>query len=400
MENDKLMRKVISLLAIPVSPVVSFLFSMKYFSSLYGGGYFVLFGVFLNTTLRFLQREDITRMVDIYKQMSVYGTHPYTSRDLYFTSLCELLSLFDVSLYGALCVWSVIYYLGVWLVMRELVKGYEKSYVAILLVATGFLAIDPGWFSILRWGTAAFWSLYLFLRAKDEPLRSWKCYLPLLTLTVHFSFILPLMAFYAYRMRLLDMRGWMRLALATTPLPVLVNGVFLQNILRSVLPQGLYASFGMYATEARVQAMESAYHYGKYLYLPLLLMLVYMLYLQYKTWEEEGVETLVDGTLLGMAFAFLTAYNLSFFSWDLLIRFRTYVVLVMTIAAARYYYAYADRRIDRLLLPLLVAFLFYNYEFFVNTLRTRFVPDELLSLPYDAIVHCQERLAHIRSIYL
>ena len=77
MENDKLYRKIISVLAIPISPIVSFLFSLKYFSSIYGGIFFILFGVFLNTSLAFHQREDITRMVDIYKQLSFSAKMSY-----------------------------------------------------------------------------------------------------------------------------------------------------------------------------------------------------------------------------------------------------------------------------------------------------------------------------------
>lgn len=50
MENDKLYRKIISVLAIPISPTISFIFSIKYFSSIYGG-FLVLFGVFLNNSL-------------------------------------------------------------------------------------------------------------------------------------------------------------------------------------------------------------------------------------------------------------------------------------------------------------------------------------------------------------
>lgn len=400
MENDKLYRKIISVLAIPISPIVSFLFSLKYFSSIYGGIFFILFGVFLNTSLAFHQREDITRMVDIYKQLSFYGVSVYRTNDIYFTSICSLLAQFNVSLYGALCLWSVIYYIGFWLVMRELVKGYYKSIMSILLVLVGFFAIDPGWFSVLRWSTAAFWAIYFFILAKDEKWISWKNYLPLLCLAIHFSFILPIIFFYASKLNILNLKGWMRIAVFTTPLPIFINGIVFQHILQAIIPSEVYASFGFYASASRIQQIEAAYHYGKFLYLPLFLMFIYMLYLQYKALDDEVNDTFIDCNLLKMALVFLTAYNFSFFSWDLLIRFRTFTLLIMTISVARYYYIYVDPRINRLIVPLLFAFLFYNYEFIINTLHTRFVINDLFSFPFDAIEHCKERLSNIRSIYL
>lgn len=399
MENDKVFRKFISLLAIPLSPIISFLFSLKYFSSLYGGCCFVLLGVFLNTNLAFLQRDDITRMVDVYKQMSVYGANVFVSTDMYFTSLCLLLAQWKVSLYGALCVWSVIYYIGVWLVMRELVKGYVKSYVAILLVVIGFFAIDPGWFSAVRWSTAAFWALFFFLKAKDENWKSWKFYLPLICILVHTSFIFPLLFFYISKFYGGSIKQWMPLAITTLPLPIILNGTYFSGFLRFILPSSILANFGFYLSESRIQSMEALYHYGKFLYLPLLLLLVYMLYLQYKVLEEEEGAN-IDASLLKMALVFLVAYNFSFISWDLQIRFRTFTVLVMTIAVARYFYVYNDAKINRLFVPLLFAFLLYNYDFIVNTFHTRFSINDIFSLTYEAIESCQTRLAHIRSIYL
>lgn len=392
MKEDLLIRKVISVLSFPISPIVSFLFSVKYFRKFYGYVFFLLLCLSLNTNIIFRPQDDIYRHIGVYKMLLFHHTAIYQSIDPYFMGLNTIMAEMKFPVYLAYSVWGLFYFTGCYLCLRRLVKEFSFSYLSVILCICGFFAINPFTFAGIRWGTAAFWFVFFSLKAMENSKTSFWYYMPMLSLMIHFSFIYMLLVFYILDNINISIEKLFRLAFYTFPLPLLARFLDIQKTLVALIPSSLARSFLYYSSSSRMDSVLEGSGIGVYLYLPFILLLMYMLYIVYRAYVMQE-EWIVNEGLLRLALIVLIAYHFSFYSYDMMVRNCSLTALVLVIVVGDYYFRNRDSRFSILLLPLFLAFLCWNYDlFFVTGNHVYDIQGFLFSFPSESISECVMRL--------
>lgn len=373
----------ISFLLLPIIPLWAFLLSLKDFKKFYGYCLFIIFAIFLNLCGTFRPQDDIYRYIEGYNHFLV-GIDWLSRIDLYYTGCIIIFTKLGLSVIYVYIFWIVVYYTGMYLCIYELTKYLNRNIVSLLLLLCAIFFISPFHFSILRFYTASFWFIFLVKRVEGEN-KSLKYSLWLLVCPlIHYMYWVPIGIYYVYRFFRPKVRTLVFLFLVTWGLSFLDYVSILEHFGLNI-PGADY-----YLSSERNAAMEASYNLGKYLYLPLFLSLLYLLYIQYKDRKKLTDE---NYRLLGLAFWGLIVLNLVSASWDFTIRFRSVAEWLTIFSIACYYQRTHDIRYMNFVLVFPFCFILSNWDFFFVSGPAYFnYYDVFFSNMYSAWTYCTDVL--------
>ena len=149
----------------------------------------------------------------------------------------------------------------------------------------------------------------------------------------------------------------------------------------------------MYLSEARNESMNSSYNLGKYLYLPMYLSLLWLLYIQYRRRKKLSS---INYNLLCLALWGLIVLNLVSASWDFTVRFRLIAEWLCIYPIAYYYQYMRDVRYNNFIFLFPFCFLLSNWDFlFVTGPKYFNYSDVFFSNIYSVWNYCSNALNNI-----
>lgn len=309
-------------------PLGAFLLSIKYFSKFYGYCIFILFGIYLNMCVRFRPQDDIYRYVEGYNRL-LSGTDWLGKIDLYYWGSAMLFSYFNLSAIYVYIFWSIIYYTAMYLCLRELIKYINNNIISILFLLCSVFLYQH---FILAYCAFSQHLFGLFFCEKIACRRKANCYMCLLLLCplIHYMYYVPVIAYYIYHF----FRPKIKLLLILFIVTYFFSFFDYIEILKYCGVNVFNSS--VYLSEARNESMNSSYNLGKYLYLPMYLSLLWLLYIQYRRRKKLSS---INYNLLCLALWGLIVLNLVSASWDFTVRFRL-IAEWLCIYPIAYYYQY------------------------------------------------------------
>lgn len=379
--------KIVLLLLYPFMSFWTFLLSLKYFSKIYGYCIFILFTVFLNMCVNFRPQDDIYRYIEGYNRL-LGGVNWLGNIDLYYWGSAVLFSAFNLSAIYIYIFWSVVYYTAMYLCLRELMKYLTKNVLSVLFLLSAIFFISVFQFSILRFFTASFWFIYFTVKITSNA-NSVKLYMWLLLLCplIHYMYWVPVIAFYANYF----FRPKLKLLFALYIITYILSFFDYVKILDFL---GLsFFSSSMYLSEARNEIMNASYNWGKYLYLPMYLSLLWLLYIQYRKRKELSS---INYNFLCLALCGLIVLNLVSASWDFTVRFRLIAEWLCIYPIAYYYKSTRDVRYIDYVYLFPFSFLLSNWDFlFVTGPKYFNYSDVFFSNIYSVWGYCSNALNNI-----
>lgn len=378
--------KIISLLLYPIMPFGAFLLSMKYFSKFYGYCIFILFGIYLNMCVIFRPQDDIYRYVEGYNRL-LSGTDWLGKIDLYYWGSAMLFSYFNLSAIYVYIFWSIIYYTAMYLCLRELIKYINNNIISILFLLSSVFFISAFHFSVLRFFTASFW--FIFFVKKIACSRKVNCYMCLLLICplIHYMYYVPVIAYYIYHF----FRPKIKLLLTLFIITYFFSFFDYIDVLK-YCGVNVFSS-SSYLSEARNESMNSSYNLGKYLYLPMYLSLLWLLYIQYRRRKKLSS---INYNLLCLALWGLIVLNLVSASWDFTVRFRLIAEWLCIYPIAYYYQCTRDVHYNNFIFLFPFCFLLSNWDFlFVTGPKYFNYSDVFFSNIYSVWNYCSNALNNI-----
>lgn len=382
------MIKIISLLLYPVMPLWAFLLSSKYFSKVYGYCIFVLFAIFLNMCVNFRPQDDLYRYVEGYNRL-LDGINWLGTTDLYYWGSAILFSYFNLSAIYIYIFWSVIYYSAMYLCLRELTKYLNNNVLSILFLLSSIFFIPVFQFSVLRFYTASFWFIYFAIKITCSIGRAkYHIWLLLLCPLIHYMYWVPVIAFYLNYFFRPKLKILYILFIITYVISFFSYVEILEHLGLSFFSSSMY-----YLSDARNEEMNMSYSLGKYLYFPMYLSLLWMLYIQYRRREKLSS---INYNLLCLALIGLIVLNLVSASWDFAVRFRLIAEWLCIYPIAYYYQCTRTARYNIFIFLFPFCFLLSNWDFLFVTGPNYFIYSNIFfSNIFSVWTYCSNALNNI-----
>lgn len=376
----------------PLIPLISSLLGMIKFRNKLGAISFILFGICLNSSLLFLPNDDITRYIDGYILFR-QGYDWIGTVDLYYWITCFFFRGLNLPPYFILIGWTIMYYLFFYLCLRKLHEYIiPNKIVSVLFFISSLFFINIIQFSSLRFYTAAFCFIYfLFVLEGKETKPTWRKKSIMLILPyIHFMYFPIVLYYYLY--------SFFRPSLGFLAKAVVITYIFSFMDIGEAL--GHFAPFLIkqesisYYTGSRVEQMNASYNYGKYLYVPMMLSVLYFLYIQIEDFYKNK-QVNIHYNMLSCILSFWSFYNIISVSWDFQMRFRTIVQFLSIYPILYFMNKKYDVRFEyyKILFPF--AFLFSNYDFFFVSASIFF---DFNSLFFDFNSLCNLCISRINKI--
>lgn len=379
--------KIISLLLYPFMPWGAFFLSLKYFSKFYGYCMFILFGIFLNMCVTFRPQDDMYRYIGGYNKL-LDGMNWLGGIDLYYWGSAMLFSYFNLSAIYIYMFWSVVYYTAMYLCLRELTKYLNNNVLSALFLLSSVFFISAFQFSVLRFFTASLWFIF-FVKKISCGGRSVSNYMWLLLLCplIHYMYCVPVVAYYIYHF----FRPKMKFLSVLFIITYFLSFFDYVDLLRHL--DLIFFASSVYLSDARNEAMEASYNLGKYLYLPMYLSLLWLLYIQYRRRKKLSS---INYNLLCLALYGLIVLNLVSASWDFTVRFRLIAEWLCIYPIAYYYQYMRDVRYNNFIFLFPLCFLLSNWDFlFVTGPKYFNYSDVFFSNIYSVWNYCSNALNNI-----
>lgn len=334
-------------------PLGGFLLSLKYFKGPIGALSFIAFGVFINMNFIIRPQEDMYRILGDYNYVRDSLEGIFLNGELYYSGTIKFIEYLGLSEIHVYLLWSIVYYFFAYLALRQLCEIRKNNLIGILLIISATLFINPTSFLGLRFFTAAW--LFIanvgYVEYENKPI--WYVLPIFCTPFIHFMFWPIVILYLIFKISRPSVKLLLIIFVITWGISFLDLGAFIRNL-------GLYEG-SRYLSEARNSDMDTAYSYGKFLYIPMQFCIWYMLYLQVRslrTLDETNERLLKLGIF---AYIFL---NLVSTSWDFTFRFRQ-IAPWLAIFSIAYYHRYnRGREYNFFALCFFPAILFWNWDLF------------------------------------
>ncbi len=350
------MKAIFSFVLFLFSPVLGFISSYRYFKSRLGQLMFVLFFVAVNYCLKFREQDDLYRYVEIYNTllrsdyMGGYG--------FFIETLYSWLAKNKVSAIYLYTIIALIFANGMYLCLKMVLTYMQRNRFCVLILVACIFYITPADFSVFRFYSASFYFVYFVWCVEVGMHPKWNKLGLVLPVLIHPIYLFILIGYVVYKWKKPNVKTLIKLAVFT----LIFHFVNIRGFLRT----SGYEYFGetRYLTEERNEDLTGTFSIGQQFFVPMLLILVYAIYIQYKRYYT------LDNTnkkLLCLALFSICMMNFSANAADLYLRYIKVNFWFCTLPVLYYYMQHKIKEYGKLSTWIPVAIFFLSYDFIFVT---------------------------------